>query len=107
MIQPGKQLICSDYQHYFLVLRGNGILDILLVVHTKTVELAQDLHSLRHIPFSSSRDSFYKNRKNVLAKPEIDQEIVVVQQEVFCKKLLRLWILVDQNLEFRQYGFPE
>ena len=50
---------------------------------------------------------FIKIEKNVLAKPEIDQEIVVVQQEVFCKKLLRLWILVDQNLEFSQYGFPE
>ena len=50
----------SGYQPNFLVLRGNGIPNILFVVHAETVELGQNLHSLGHIPFSSSRDSFYK-----------------------------------------------
>ena len=56
--------IYSDYQPHFLVLRRDGILNILFVVHTKTIELAQNLHSLGHIPFSGSRETFYK-RYNV------------------------------------------
>ena len=39
-------------------------------------------------------------------KPEIDEEIVVVQQKVLCEKFGRLRILVDQSLEFRQNIFP-
>ena len=77
-------------------------MNILFVVHTETVELCQDVHSFGHIPLARSRDFFEKKiKEKILDKPEIDQEIVVVQQEVFGKKFSRLWILVDQNLEFR------
>ena len=47
------------------ILGWNGMLNILFVVHTKTVELAQDLHSLRHIPLSSPKEFLYKRKHKV------------------------------------------
>ena len=60
MIQPGKHLLLSLLFWLSSILGWNGMFNILFVVHTKIVELCQDLHRLRHIPFSSSGKLLYK-----------------------------------------------
>ena len=52
--QKSFTLRILDFNFLSTVLRGYGFCDILFVVHTKTVELCQDLHGFGHIPFSSS-----------------------------------------------------